>query len=74
MRKTVQCESCGLRFIQSQLGVIAWETTPQIALRNCSKKVREESGYIGGFFFFLWEKTWKHPKIIANLKEGDEIV
>ena len=28
---------------------IAWQTASQIALRNYSKKVREESGYIGVF-------------------------
>ena len=28
---------------------IAWEAASQIALRNCSKEVREEPGYIGVF-------------------------
>ena len=31
------------------LKTIAWETLSQLALRNCSKEVVEETGYIGTF-------------------------
>ena len=44
---------------------IAWEAASQIALRNCSKEVREEPGYIG---VFVGGKKYvaEHRKIIAN--------
>ena len=33
------------------LRTIAWETAFQIAVRNCSKEVKYETGYIGAFLF-----------------------
>ena len=36
-------------YLVALLRTIAWDTASQTALRNCSKEVREEPGYIGVF-------------------------
>ena len=46
------------------LKTIAWETLSQMALRNCSKEVVEETGYIG---IFVENKT-KENKMWSNIK------
>ena len=46
--KNAQCESWGLSFIWGNMRTAAWETAPQIALRNCSKEIR--LGGWGGFY------------------------
>ena len=51
------------------LRTIAWETASQIALRNRSKEVRDESGYIG--VFAEKKNVVKHQKITANHKKTD---
>ena len=37
LKKKVQCKSCKIGFIGGKMRTAAWETAPQIALRNCSK-------------------------------------
>ena len=51
---------------------IAWQTASQIALRNCSKKVREESGYIG-FFSGKEKQTIKKKKTPKHVVEHQKI-
>ena len=46
-------QGCVLFCLGSLLRTIAWETAFQIALRNCSKEVREEPGYAAGCFYFV---------------------
>ena len=56
------------------LKTIAWETLSQMALRNCSKEVVEETGYIGTFIENKTKKTKckvKHQKITSNHKKPD---
>ena len=38
--KNAQCENCKLSFIWGKMRTAAWETAPQIALRNSSKETR----------------------------------
>ena len=38
-KKNVQCEGCEVRFVGGNMRTVVQETTPQIALRNCSKEV-----------------------------------
>ena len=39
--KNVQHESCELSFTWGKMRTAAWETAPQIALRNCPKEAGE---------------------------------
>ena len=54
--KKAQCESCELSFIWGKMRIAPWETTPQIALRNCSEEMREDPGYIGAFATWITVK------------------
>ena len=47
--KNAQRESCELSFIWGKMRTIAWETSFQIALRNCSKRGRGEGQYTCDF-------------------------
>ena len=38
IKKNAQHESCKLSFIWGKMKTAAWETAPQIALKNCSKE------------------------------------
>ena len=49
------------------LRTTAWETASQIALRICSKEVREESSYVG--VFAEKNNVVQHQKITANYKK-----
>ena len=40
--KNAQCESGKLNFIWGKMRMVAWETTPQVARRNCSKEARQK--------------------------------
>ena len=40
--KNSQCESGKLNFIRGKMRMAAWETTPQVAWRNCSKEGRQK--------------------------------
>ena len=40
--KHAQCESCKLSFIWGKMRTVAWETAPQIALKNRSKEVGQK--------------------------------
>ena len=42
----MQCERCELSFIWGKMRTVAWETAPQIALRDCSKEAVGEGEYI----------------------------
>ena len=42
----------------------AWDAASQIALRFCSKAVREKPGYIG--VFAMKTRESEHPKITVN--------
>ena len=53
------------------LKTIAWETLSQMALRNCSKEVVEETGYIGNFIEKKTKCMVKHQKITSNHKKPD---
>ena len=56
-------------YLGTLLRTIAWETVPQITLRNCSKEVREEPRYIGVFAENkIKAHIIKHKKITANHK------
>ena len=52
LKKNAQCESCKLSFVWGKMRIVARETVPQIALRNCTKEVgeggvgREDSIYV----------------------------
>ena len=35
--KNVQCETCKLSFIRGKMRTAAWDTAPQIVLRDCSE-------------------------------------
>ena len=48
-KKDVQLESCELSLIWNIIRTAAWETAPQIALRNCSREVEGEGQYIYDF-------------------------
>ena len=50
LKKIGQPESCKLSFIWGKMQIVAWETAPQIALRNCSTEVgvRGRKGGRGG--------------------------
>ena len=37
-KKDVQLESCELDFIWDKMRTAAWETAPQLVLRDCSKE------------------------------------
>ena len=50
------------------LRTLAWDTAFQIALRECSKKVREKPGYIAVFAEEKKKHVFKHHKITANHK------
>ena len=45
-KKFAQCESWELSFVAGKMRTAAWETTFQIALRNCSEEVKGEPAYI----------------------------
>ena len=45
-KKDAQLESCEFSFIWNIIRAAAWETAPQIALRNCSREVEGEGQYI----------------------------
>ena len=51
---------------QEVLKTIAWETLSQLALRNCSKEVVEETGYIG---IFVENKTKENKMYGQTSKE-----
>ena len=59
-KKNVQCEGCEVRFVGGNMRTVVQETTPQIALRNCSKEVGgkhicdfgEQGVHIIKFIFF----------------------
>ena len=44
--KNAKCESFKLSFIGGEMRTTVWETTFQIALRNCSKEVGGRSVYV----------------------------
>ena len=50
LKKNAQHESCKLSFIWGKMKTAAWETAPQIALRNCSKETGGRSVYM----WFWW--------------------
>ena len=43
--KDAQLESCKLSLIWGKMRPAAWETVPQIALKNCSKEAVGEGGF-----------------------------
>ena len=45
-KKDSQRESCKVSFIWGKMRTAAQETTPQIALRNCSKEVGGKGQYV----------------------------
>ena len=49
LKKNAQRESCELSFIWGKMRTIGWETTFQVALRNCSKEVGGKVSVIYGF-------------------------
>ena len=52
------------------LRTIAQELTSQVALRNCSRKIKEEPGYVGVFAEKRKKKNVvEHQKITANQKK-----
>ena len=54
------------------LRAIAWETLSQMTLRNCSKEVVDERGYIGVFLKTKQKKIKcmvKHQKITSHHKK-----
>ena len=51
--RKAQCESSELSFIWVKMRMTAWETAPQIALRDCSKQAAGE----GRCIRFWWRKS-----------------
>ena len=49
LKKKEQRQSWELSVIWGKMKTTAWETTPQVALRNCSKEVGGEGQYIWDF-------------------------
>ena len=47
----------------------AWKAASQIVLRDCSKEIREEQGYIG--VFAAETRLSKHQKITVNQRKLD---
>ena len=43
--KNVQYETCKLSFIRGKMRTAAWETAPQIALRDCSEGAAGKNQY-----------------------------
>ena len=57
-------------FLVDFLRIQTQEGVSQIALRDCSKEVREEAGYIEVFFFFLQQKPGsQNIKILLLIKK-----
>jgi len=54
--KNAQHEICKLSFIWGKMRAAAWETAPQIALRNCSKEVGEKDS------IYVTLVKWEHMK------------
>ena len=53
--KNAQHESCKLSFIWGKMRTAAWETAPQITLRNCSK---EAVGEVGIYVIYMQSSTY----------------
>ena len=57
-----------------------WETAPQIALRNCSKEVREKGSiyvilvkgeYVqSSTYFFVESSCWSHEASVSHKKQS----
>ena len=50
-KKSAQHESCKLSFTGGKMRTIAWETVPQIPLRNCCKEIEGKVSIYG-----IWGK------------------
>ena len=63
--KNIQCESFELSFTGGKMRTVAWETSFQMVLRNCSEVAREKLGYKG----ILQQRagSWEHQNIV-NIK------
>ena len=71
LKKNVQCESCELGFTWGKMKTAAWETTPQIALKNCSKEVGGERQYSFSRSFLLvsWNFLLVTRKRVITMKD-----
>ena len=55
--KGAQHESCEQSWIWGKMKTAAWDTAPQITLRNCSKEAGGEGQYISFLEFNAKKKT-----------------